>query len=254
MRSRLKRRLRRGALERFILLGGYAEKAPADLTSEARGFMEGLAAAFSENESFLPYCAGYLVLALMRGVLGIESSGEDARRLVDHWCLDRKLREAYRDSGRDAEEAYRIVTLLKLILSRTAEKSEASAAAPTRPAAHSIVKSAFAADDARAFFGVNVFEGVVWYNKERFEEALRYAGAVAAVESDEALFPVGARAKKHAGKAPDTAAWHKRLNAVAAAVAAVEKSHAAAGYQAETLIEGLEEKPSSGREDAGSIS
>ncbi len=249
-----------GSLERLTLIALYGKKKPAALSAKAVEFIDSLASEFSVDEAFLPYLAGYLALSILRGVLGKDASGEDARRLVDHWCLDRKLREAYREIGLGGEEAYRIVTLLKLILSRTAERTPKPASAG-EPCAARLTKAAFTADDSRAYLGVNVFQGVVWYNKERLEEALRYAGAVAAIASDDAFaattvaMPAAtAKEKKPAAAAAGPDAWPKRLAAIAEAVDAVRKAHAASGYRAEELLAGLTADPAPGRGAQGSLS
>jgi hypothetical protein len=108
---------------------------------------------------------------------------------------------------------------------------------------------------------VNVFQGVVWYNKERLEEALRYAGAVAAIASDDAFaattvaMPAAtAKEKKPAAAAAGPDAWPKRLAAIAEAVDAVRKAHAASGYRAEELLAGLTADPAPGRGAQGSLS
>jgi hypothetical protein len=102
---------------------------------------------------------------------------------------------------------------------------------------------------------VNVFEGVVWYNKERFEEVLRYAGAIAAIESDEALFGAGPKAVPGESGGLNAAAWHKRLGAIAETVSELRRAHEASGYQAEALIAALDApRPAPGRGRGQSLS
>ncbi|MFA6505360.1 MAG: alpha-amylase family glycosyl hydrolase [Treponemataceae bacterium] len=222
------------ALNSILLLGDYAKKTPETLKEDAGIFVKNLTKNFAAEEDSLVYLAGYLVFTLLRGVLGKDVSGEDARRLIDHWCLDRKLREALQVIGINSEITYRIITLLKLILSRTAvPKTKTKAGESETNETYDLVKDAFIAEDSRSFLGVNVFEGVVWYKKERFEEALFYASAVAAVESDGTAFNVTRR--------------NKRLEAIAQTVSTLKTANEAAGFRMEALLEKLETPLDPGR-------
>jgi hypothetical protein len=94
------------------------------------------------------------------------------------------LRESYQSAGLGAEESFRVVGLLKMILARTAPKEREDGAIVD---ALELARDAFASFDTRSYLGVNVFDDVAWFNKERFDEALFYGELVAAIETDAAL-------------------------------------------------------------------
>jgi glycosidase len=171
-------------IQRIARLAEFASKPPAALPPAAKAFAIKAAEELAAQADAAAYLAGYAVLAILRGVVGEGATGEDARRLVDHWCLDRKLRESYQAAGLSVDESFRIVGLLKMILARTAPKESAEGAVIN---ALSLARDAFSAFDSRSYLGVNVFDDVAWFNKERFNEALFYGELIAAIETDEAL-------------------------------------------------------------------
>ena len=61
----------------------------------------------------------YLVLDALRPLVGMSGSGEEARRLTDRLCLDRKLREALRGTGMHGDEVFHGMALAKAFLARS---------------------------------------------------------------------------------------------------------------------------------------
>ncbi|MEW6566149.1 MAG: alpha-amylase family glycosyl hydrolase [Spirochaetota bacterium] len=236
------------SMQRFIKLGEYIEKPPANLQSSGRTFVASLYKALSEDPRISAYIAGYLVLALNRGIIGVEATGEDARRLVDHWCLDRKLRESYQDAGFPPDESYHVVELLKLILSRTMNEDQSLFQGPS--ISFSITSHLFTEEAFKAFLNVNLYNDVLWFNKEKFEQILLYAGIIAAIESDEAALPpkrqeVQSSEKKgsivlvpHPSKL-NTAQWSKRLEMIAQIQQELSNAMVASGYKVEVLLNAL---------------
>ncbi len=102
---------------------------------------------------------------------------ESARRVVERYCLDRKLREALREAGVHGDEAHRGVALSKALLPRLAG---AGPGEPGPGAAARVVAAGAGDEELRGLVGVNLFDGVTWFNKERFEEAASLAALLAA--------------------------------------------------------------------------
>jgi glycosidase len=102
------------------------------------------------------------------------SASEGARRIVDRYCLDRKLREALRGSGMHGDESYKGIAIAKALLPRLQ-----NAGSEPNPAA--IVANFEAEEELRALLGFNLFDGVTWFNKERFDEMARLAALFASV-------------------------------------------------------------------------
>jgi len=87
------------------------------------------------------------------------TASEGARRIVDRYCLDRKLREALRASGMHGDEAYKGIALAKALLPRIADVGPASSGKmpPLDPAA--LVEDCAADEELRSLLGYNVFDG-----------------------------------------------------------------------------------------------
>ena len=265
------------SLQRLVKLAEYGTTPPASLSETSQALVARAAAVFTQRPETVSFLAGYLTLALLRGIVGEASNGEDAQRLIDHWCIDRKLRETYQNIGVGADEAYRIVNLMKLVLSRTAPKAGTEPIKPAKktgkpesipdtPNARAVtpllklVRSAFTSNDVRSFMGVNVFEGVEWFNKERFDEALMYAGFAAAIETEDAVSTIrkvplkmdlnkkskteGVEGKEKALQTPklDTTRWIKRLETVARALSLAEDAEAHSGYRVDVFLVAFEKE------------
>ncbi len=256
-------------IQRLARLAEYAIKPPATLPPAAKDLAARAAAELGRTPNAAAYLAGYAVLAILRGVVGEGATGEDARRLVDHWCLDRKLRESYQADGLPADESFRIVGLLKLILARTAPKRREDEVAT---GALELTRDALTAFDSRSYLGVNVFDDVAWFNKDRFEEALSYGELVAAIETDAALEPAppvpqrgpakeetaaGSTEPVPAAAAPtapaprpaaaphpgriDVARLGRRLETIARTAETIREAEAVSGYRVEAILETLAE-------------
>ncbi|HUW40142.1 MAG TPA: alpha-amylase family glycosyl hydrolase [Rectinemataceae bacterium] len=158
-------------------------KAPDGSTLDDPTIFEEL---FFPGRAKLAVC--YLALDALRPLVGKSGAGEEARRLSDRLCLDRKLREALRESGMHGDEAFHGLALAKAFLSRSGAPVGSGQAKGTRrttavPADECVEALALAGEDEElgALLAANVFEGVTWFNKERFEEAARFAALVSAL-------------------------------------------------------------------------
>ncbi|AEJ20713.1 alpha-amylase family glycosyl hydrolase [Gracilinema caldarium] len=239
------------SMQRFIKLGEYVEKPPASLQANGKTLIHTMYTKLHENPRISAYIAGYLVLALHRGIIGLEATGEDARRLVDHWCLDRKLRESYQEAGFPADESYHVVELLKLILSRTMSEDPDLFAGPS--ISLSIASHLFTREDFKSFLNVNLFNDVLWFTKERLEQVLFFTGIIAAIESDEAALPpqkqtVQTRPQRgsvvlvpHPSKL-NTGQWTKRLEMIAQIKQELSKAMENSEYKVEELLKALRPK------------
>ncbi|GAB1481965.1 hypothetical protein MASR2M78_07800 [Treponema sp.] len=237
--------------QRLERIWEFTKKCPVSVDGAAKNFISDAGKALLAQPSIASYLAGYMLLSILRPLIGSEATGEDARRLIDHWCLDRKLREAYLELGMEGEEAYRIVELLKLSLART--KPKKGLEAETTLAAE-LARSSFQSFDSREFLGVNVFKDIAWFNKESFDEVLLFGSLIAAIESEEAFMP--SKEPKKKGSEPvqspspvphpsliDVPAWRERLSSIGVLRAAFKEAEKVAGYQVDAFIEQLEEKP-----------
>ncbi|WP_243692861.1 alpha-amylase family glycosyl hydrolase [Treponema sp. J25] len=222
------------SLQRLFKLVEYEGRPPAAFSTSTKNLIKELVRTCGEQPRVASYVAGYAILALNRGIIGEGASGKDARRLVDHWCLDRKLKEVYQEMGYPFEEVDRVVELLKLILEHSTREL-APEETQEKNKALLLAREIFTDAHTRAFLGVHLFNDIEWFNKERFEEALLYATLVACIESDDAGFKDPALSSRRSSRRKDHgqeegpsrftptphpskirfAEWHRRVEEVA---------------------------------------
>ena len=155
------------------------------------------------------------------------SPAEGARRLIDRYCLDRKLREALRGAGMHGDDAYKGIALAKALLPRL----ETACVAGAEPAPEAVVAGFEAEGELRALLGFNLFNGVTWFNKERIEEALRLAALFGAMS-----VAAGGRAETADGGAKDSALGPARC------AITIIKACADSGYRLDGLKAALSER------------
>ncbi|MDR2193041.1 MAG: alpha-amylase [Treponema sp.] len=216
---------------------------------------------FDQAHSSTAFLLGYGVFSLLRSILGKDAYGADAAALICHWQLDRKLRNAYINLGIPNELAYGVIELMKAVLTRTAP-TESLYSADNLPA--SIITENCGKEDFRRLLGINVFDDVTWYDKEKFDCALMYASLFLSFESDEAFTvrlnrtdvqPTGKT--KPVGKAPASKGgrkiaaktttvgntedvWHVRLKMITDIREKLQQAEEKAAYRLDKLIEALE--------------
>jgi glycosidase len=119
---------------------------------------------------------GYGVLALLRPILGKESSGAMAAALADHWQLIRKLRESWEQLGINGSETQRIGSLARSVLARTYPEKSPRGLKTSDPGtlAAALILENYDTDDFREAFGINHFDDATWFNKEAFEETIAW--------------------------------------------------------------------------------
>jgi glycosidase len=206
-----------------------------------------------ETDAFL---LGYGVFSLLRSILGKDTYGADAAALISHWQLDRTLRNTYSAVGIPNELAFNIIEVMKAALTRTAP-AEPLYSADNLPV--SIITENCGKEDFRRLLGINVFDDVPWYNKEKFDFALMYASLFLSLESDDAFTvrfdrtaaqlagkpkaaekaPASKGGKKiAAGTAEDS--WSARLKVIADIREKLQHAGKKSAYRLDKLIEALE--------------
>ncbi len=118
--------------------------------------------------------------ALLRLARQVESEGDAgalARSWLDEWRLAPLLVEALRRLGCDEKAAVEAPLRLAMLLQLPPRWWEAER--PIRELLHRL----FALEAFRRVVGVNRYRGLLWFNKERFEEAMTAVALVSALEA-----------------------------------------------------------------------
>ena len=231
----------------------------------APAYLRGLAAALRDRPGVIAAALGYGLLSQLRSILGEGASGTEAVRLgFDHWHLDRKLREQYRQTGIPEDEAGRLTALMRAALSRTVPENRKpyETGEPFRPGllAAAIIEENYQDEDFRKILGINFFDDVTWFNKEGFEATLFYGSLFFLLESDRAFEEYGAKKKsakpgrakipKNAVKEAQEAApvsgvktgplsWMERAGIIAGLSQALGRAEKKSGYRLDGLLDYL---------------
>lgn len=128
---------------------------------------------------------GYGVISLLRSVIGKEADGSHAADLAfTHWDIGRKLRDIFRSFGASENEVWKITDIARVVLIKTAHepfwKKETKFDASDFAAL--ILEENYLDDDFKRILGINIFDDVIWFNKEGFETALFYSSLFFMVE------------------------------------------------------------------------
>ncbi len=117
---------------------------------------------------------GWLFIHQTADMATPEILSQQADRWVEELRLDQILTETWMGLGLDETTAWRAVKLIKLLTS-CPRWFEEGALCPT-------FEHLFKDDEARQFLGVNEYDGILWFNKEAFEEILWWLMLTAAIE------------------------------------------------------------------------
>ncbi|MDR0323194.1 MAG: alpha-amylase [Treponema sp.] len=132
----------------------------------------------TKNPLFCAIALGYGVISLLRSVIGKEATGRHAADLAfTHWDLGRKLKDVFCRHGASEYEAWKIIDISRVIMSKTKHgtffkndlKFDAAAFALL------ILQENYLDEDFRRILGINIFDDVIWFNREGFEDALFYS-------------------------------------------------------------------------------
>jgi hypothetical protein len=118
-----------------------------------------------------------------------------SRSWIDEWLLGKVTAGALQDMGLDEGTAWYAVGVIKLL---TAHQRWFAVEAPNaRARACQVLATLLKDDEVQQFLQVNRYQGVLWFNKEAFEQLLWWLLLLAAVEiSADPLRPAAERAKE----------------------------------------------------------
>ena len=228
----------------------------AELGSSAGGFYgEGKDVPWQlDRIEYTAYALGYGILSLLRLIVGQGASGPDAGALEDHWRLDRKLEDAFGSLGIPRIQSRRVLAIMKAILVRTAAAENPKGPAGAQPSvngsppepkvlARYLAFENYDTEDFRTLLGVNLFNDIVWFNKEAFEEFLSFAPLFLVLEN-----PAAFKSRKEIAET-GAAGWRTWRDLVFQTTELFCKAEAVSGYRLDRFIEVL-----SGEKDAGIFS
>jgi hypothetical protein len=171
---------------------------------------------------------GYGLLSLLSSIIGKEATGSHAANLAfTHWDLGRKLREIFCLFGATENEAWKIIDIARVVLSKTKAapfwKKETKFDAAEF--ASLIIEENYLDDDFKRILGINHFDDVTWFNKEGFEDALFCSSLLFLVEGSVEI------------------SMEERIDRVFKIYDVLSKAEKKSGYRLDYLLDSLISKP-----------
>ncbi len=105
-----------------------------------------------------------------------------SRGWIDEWLLGRILSRAIQNMGVDHDTAERAVGLIKLLTSNQ-RWFEFKAPQPAKRLAFAALSRLLRDSEVQQFIGVNRYQGVLWFNKEAYEQLIGWLALPAVVDS-----------------------------------------------------------------------
>jgi glycosidase len=223
------------------------EKIKDALKKPATPLLADITDSITKRQLLCAVSLGYGLLSLLRSIIGKEADGRHAADLAfTHWDLGRKLREIFYRFGATDAEAWRITDIARAVLSKTSvEKPPVSVPAKKLPSvgkeklpvfkwtgepaefATLVIEENYLDDDFRRILGINLYDDILWFNKEGFEAALFYSSLFFLLESDGVVqVPID-----------------ERIDRIAKVYDVLVKAEEKAEYRLDYLLDSLTSKP-----------
>jgi glycosidase len=167
---------------------------------------------------------GWLFTQTLGKVVVNEDYAEVSRSWVDEWLLGKILAGALVDLGLDETTAWRSVGLIKILISSQAWCTDGL----PKEKAFQTLQTLLQDREAQQSLGINRYGGVLWYNKESFDNLLWWLHLLAVVENT-------------AGKDQSIEALAEKLAACYEQIRTIQQAEEKSGFRVEKLLEAVQE-------------
>ena len=116
-------------------------------------------------------------------VLEPEAYGELSRTWMDEWLLGKITAGALQRMGLEENAAWRAVAVARLLIGCQDWSRETG---PKKGRASRLLNTWLQDSEVQRFLGVNRYQGILWFNKEAFDELLWWLFALAAIDATQA--------------------------------------------------------------------
>ena len=126
---------------------------------------------------------GYALLHRLGEVLPGEDAPDRARAWYHEWMLDREFSAAMQAMGLDAFRADQLALLTGILIGwQNWHRNETIMTRPYSARPRALLQALLQDEDVRRFLGVNLYQGVAWYNQEAMERLMHALFSIAALE------------------------------------------------------------------------
>ncbi|MBE9475005.1 MAG: alpha-amylase [Chloroflexi bacterium] len=155
-------------------------------------------------------------------MMGDDGATDRSQSWIDEWLLGRILVSSMTDLGLSETESWRSVGLMKILIRH---QMWYQINTPKRKRAYRILERLFEDEVVRGYLQVNRYQGILWFNKEAFEELLVWMMRIAAIN-------VIADKNLSSDEARDQITGHYQV------IRKLKKAESKSEYQVEKLLEG----------------
>ncbi|MGB8648018.1 MAG: alpha-amylase family glycosyl hydrolase [Anaerolineae bacterium] len=121
---------------------------------------------------------GWLFVHALGKIVSDVDYDETSRAWIDEWLLGRVLASTFQDLGLDVNAAWRNVGLIKIL---TEHQGWTELAATAKKPAYQLLENWLQDESVQQFMQSNRYQGVLWFNKESFDQLLPWMFRVAIV-------------------------------------------------------------------------
>ena len=161
----------------FAKLASAKDEAKLAENKDIATLVEYIQSKFDENNLQKACFVAYLVCYSIKGVFGKEATSLDVQKLIGLWHLDRKIRDLLSEYGYDSRMSYEI---FRTLLETTELCDNTFGKKTAKEVAYNFVKTVVENPHNNVILGINQYDNVLWYNKEKADftlwiSALQYA-------------------------------------------------------------------------------
>ncbi len=228
-------------MERLVKIKETAENPAGDIPEATAAAAKKLYSWILEWPFMPELLTGYIILYSLRDVIGDRASAQDTASLINLWCLDRKIRDLMTEYGIPSKESFgafkTMLTLLSFADCRAADGD-------CRSAAWTLVSSLAESESGQASMGVNLYDNVLWFNREKTDDTLRFGALLYAVQGT----PSAPAKKTGAAKAAfvprrfSQTQWNSEIASIGCIWDIIEKAKDEAEYKMDRFV-GLLQPP-----------
>jgi len=147
------------------------QKLEAMLHLETRFLPKNLVSRLRDDSTAWPTLLGWLFTHALGKIVDETNFEQISRSWIDEWLLGKIIAGALRDLGLDEVAAGQAVTTIKVLTSHQ-RWLEIQAPKKQGKRAYQVLESWLRDDEVQGFLQVNRYQGVLWFNKEAFEQLL----------------------------------------------------------------------------------
>ncbi|UCC90091.1 MAG: alpha-amylase [Anaerolineales bacterium] len=168
----------RQKLEAILQLPILESRFPLPRSRRYKATIEYLRADLTDDPVVWGTMLGWLLVHSLGKILYEAGFEEQSRSWIDEWLIGKIMASVLRDLGMGQESAWRAVTVIKLL---TTHQRWFEGPAPDKSQARRVLEALLKDSDVQGFLEVNRYQGILWFNREAFEQLLWWMLVLAVV-------------------------------------------------------------------------